>query len=85
MKDMFLAEELGYDPYEPYPPDESLNELSEKDFLTEDDFKKQDSTLKISGIRWICDNRDCRASVGRFSLCDNYFKCNGCDTIFQVK
>lgn len=30
MKDMFLAEELGYDPYEPYPPDENI--LTEKDF-----------------------------------------------------
>lgn len=32
MKDMFLAEELGYDPYEPYPPGENV--------LTEKDFKK---------------------------------------------
>ena len=51
MKDMFLAEELGYDPYEPYPPDENV--LTEKDFLTEDDFKKQDSTLKISGDKMV--------------------------------
>lgn len=83
MKDMFLAEELGYDPYEPYPPDENV--LTEKDFLTEDDFKKEDSTLKISGVRWICDNRDCRANVGRFSLCGNYFKCNGCNAIFKIE
>lgn len=32
MKDMFLAEELGYDAYEPYPPDENV--------LTKKDFKK---------------------------------------------
>ena len=38
MKDMFLAEELGYDPYEPFPADE--------DILTEDDFKVSDMKIK---------------------------------------
>lgn len=38
MKDMFLAEELGYDPYEPFPADENI--------LTEDDFKVSAMNIK---------------------------------------
>lgn len=38
MKDMFLAEELGYDPYEPFPAYENV--------LTEDDFKVSAMNIK---------------------------------------
>lgn len=39
MKDMFLAEKLGYDPYEPFPADEKV--------LTEDDFKVSAMNIKF--------------------------------------
>lgn len=38
MKDMFLAEELGYDPYQPFPADENI--------LTEDDIKVSAINIK---------------------------------------
>lgn len=85
MKDKFLAEEMDIDPYGDFAPDDSLDNLREKDFLTKDDFKDQDSTLKVNGRRWVCDKIDCRCNVGRFSLCNKFFKCNGCDTIFEVE
>lgn len=39
MKDMFLAEEIGYDPYEPFPPDENI--------LTEEDIRNSASNIKF--------------------------------------
>lgn len=52
--------------------------------LIKEDFKDHDSTLKVNGVRWICSTPDCRCNVGRFSLDEKYFKCNGCNTIYAV-
>lgn len=52
--------------------------------LSKKDFKDFDSTLKINGKSWICTTYDCKCNVGRFSLDEKYFKCNGCNKIYGV-
>lgn len=52
--------------------------------LSSKDFKNFDSTVKVNGKPWVCSSPDCKCNVGRFTLDEKYFKCNGCGAIYEA-